>query len=276
MKKLALLLLCSIVLAGCAQDVAEGNMESVEVQDVAEDTATTVNDQAEDMATDEEETEEVVEDDGMMDYTMYTGEVVSIAEDGFTTVFLDAEQVIPVDTMEFVFSDGTVLCIPAANLSACVKDFDNAVSNGSVEYQELDTYKDYMHMMRIRVPGADWSDTLFIENAEQAETVDIFTLPVTGTWGAPIQNGVTINGFLFNVQEFSMTDLVAAWGNPIQAHIEGDEGEVGTVDYYWRFNNGYVELTVEEDKPDNLGIYQWDTLIQQNDHVSREFPKYGE
>uniref|UniRef100_UPI004056BE6F hypothetical protein n=1 Tax=Acetatifactor sp. TaxID=1872090 RepID=UPI004056BE6F len=281
MKKLVCILLCSLFLVGCGQDATGSDNDQTAnaadtVADAAGDMASTQEDvMVEEVSEDAVEESEVAEDDGMMDYTVYTGEIVSVAEDGLTWVALDAEQVIPVETMEIVLSDGTAFCVPAENIPASIKDYENAVSNGSVQFNEPERYKDYIQQIFVSFPNADWSAYFFLDNETNEDTVDAYTLPVTymqTTFNDPI----TINGFAFNKSTFTITDLVAAWGNPILAQVDTREGVVEEVEYYWRYLDGYVEVDVEEDKLYGFYLYQWDTYTEEDNYMSMEIPKYGE
>ncbi len=273
MKKLLVLLMCAMLLTGCGQKDTETNSttetEQTEVNEtVTEESDSDVADSTEE-SFDEEYSEEA--DDGMMDYTVYTGDVVSVAYDGLTTVALDAEQVIPVDSIEFVLSDGTSFNVPAASIPESISDYDNLVSTGAVSVNDAERYSDYIQKAFVSFVGADWYTTFFMDNESNEDVVDGTTLPVT-KMQVSFDTPITINGFLFDYSTFVINDLVEVWGHPLFAQVDTGEGSVRSVDYYWRFNDGYVKLVVEEGL-EMLLVYQWDTYTANDYYMTDRIPR---
>ena len=287
MKKMLILLLCGLLLAGCGQDDAANDAsQNVEQSGVAEEnvedselaqTDDLEEEYDEDFDEDYEEDleEETAEDDGMMDFTVYTGDVVSVASDGLTRIALDAEQVIPVEQIEYVLSNGVTFYVPAASVQESFKDYDALVSNGTLELIKTERYRDYMQRTYISIPEADFFEAFFLDNESNEEVVDGINLPVTHKQ-ISFENPITINGFTFNENTFVLADLVAAWGDPLFAHVDCIEGVLESVDYYWRYLDGYVTLTVEDDKPYMFHVHQWDTYAIEYEWIAEDIPRLEE
>lgn len=282
------LLLAGCLFTGCGQkdDAADGQSAALpEMKDeVSEDSEFEEGDWEEDYdeAYDEEYGEEsdgleadAAQEDGMMDFTFYSGDVVSVAADGLTRVALDAEQVIPVEQIEYVLSDGTTFYVPAASIPESIKDYENLVSSGALELVKTERYSDYLQRAYISVPGADFFTGFYLDNESNEDVVDGTTLPVTHIQ-IDFDEPITINGFLFNENAFVLADLVEAWGHPLFAHIDCIEGVLYSVDYYWRYLDGYVKLTVEDDKPYIFTVNQWDTYAIEDEWIAEDIPRWEE
>ncbi len=276
MKKILVLFLCIFMLAGCGADEKTNDAgESTEADGSVYEGADADDAEYDEFEEDGEEDEETVEDDGMMDYTVYTGDVVSVAYDGLTRVALDAEQVIPVDTMEFVYSENVSFCVPAASISDSIKNYDTLLANGDVECDEAERYTDYILDIYIDFPNEDRYVKFFLDNETNADDVDEYTLPVTQIMYF-FDGPVTINGFAFSNNTFSIQDLVAAWGNPLMVRVDTREGVVADEEYFWRYQDGFVELSIEEGKLFSFKVYQWDTCTADDYYFTEEIPRVTE
>lgn len=278
-----LLLCCMLVLTACGTE-AKSDKEQDKVEEEGttgesdEDTEEEWSDAyEEEYDEDMEEWEEEESQEGMMDFTLYNGEVVSVSSELGTWIALDKEQNMDIDVIDVVLESGEGFLLPADNVASAVKNYDTLLSSGAIELKEAEKYIGATFEQTVVYQDPIYVISFILDNVNEEEMPDASTLPVTHVQFSFAGDPTTINGFLFNENTFVFEELIAAWGDPVLMRTDIIEGELNELEYYWRFNTGYITLSLDEkERLDMLHITAWDSLAHERFGPSIDLPKYGE